>query len=214
MHSPPRWCIKIKPVKHELGGRDRHYVVACALLIMTLLTYKKRPELVAIIFKVIQKVGRPNEFCDHWWRALPVDDLALADSVIRIQFTEIWIDLNEVQELLVILEDLFNRDLLAAGNFGVEIYPASQSPFWLSMSYGRDVVRINVHWWEYNVIGDIDSYFEKFCSALLPRFKSARLHWGKHWPAVGKKYGDQDWTGLCSQRLSQVQGVEEITRSI
>lgn len=60
----------------------------------------------------------------------------------------------------------------------------------MSMSYGRDVIRIDPYWWEYNVIGDLDEYFDKFWKVLLP-FESARLHWGKHWPAVGKTYGSR-----------------------
>jgi hypothetical protein len=56
----------------------------------------------------------------------------------------------------------------------------------MSQSYGRDVVRIDPYWWEYNPEGNLTDFFEKYWKALLP-IETARLHWGKHFPAVGNR---------------------------
>jgi D-arabinono-1,4-lactone oxidase len=180
----------VVPYVHPLESRNMNYAAATTFLATAWLTYDNAPQLAALIFNIIQPVGSVQNFCDHWYRALPNDDLALIDVVIRVQFTEIWLDLEDAQKVFDTLTTLFKNDLFAAGNFGVEIYPGKKSPFWMSMSYGRDVIRIDPYWWEYNVIGDLDEYFDKFWKVLLP-FESARLHWGKHWPAVGKTYGSR-----------------------
>jgi D-arabinono-1,4-lactone oxidase len=180
----------VVPYVHPLESRNMNYAAATTFLATAWLTYDNAPQLAALIFNIIQPVGSSQNFCDHWYRALPNDDLALIDVVIRVQFTEIWIDLEDAQKVFDTLTTLFKNDQFAAGNFGVEIYPGKKSPFWMSMSYGRDVIRIDPYWWEYNVIGDLDEYFDKFWKVLLP-FESARLHWGKHWPAVGKTYGSR-----------------------
>ncbi|KAF3916737.1 hypothetical protein ABW20_dc0107024 [Dactylellina cionopaga] len=181
----------IVPYKHPLKGRTMNYAAAATFLATDWLTFKNAPKLAALIFNFIQRVGSGQSFADHWNIALPNDDQALIDTVIRVQFTEIWIDIEDAEDVLAALTDLFKVDPFAAGNFGVEIYPGKQSPFWMSMSYGRDVIRIDPYWWEYNVIGDLNSYFDKFWKVLLPRFPSARLHWGKHWPNLGTVYGDR-----------------------
>ncbi|CAM6127034.1 unnamed protein product [Calypogeia fissa] len=180
----------VVPYEHPLSSRNMNYAAAATFLATAWLTYENAPKLAALIFNMIQRVGSGRNFCDHWYRVLPNDDQALIDTVVRVQFSEIWIDLEDAQKVFDTLTDLLKTDPAAAGNLGVEIYPGKQSPFWMSMSYGRNVIRIDLYWLEYNVIGDLEGYFDKFWKVLLP-FESARLHWGKHWPAVGKTYGDR-----------------------
>ena len=74
-----------------------------------------------------------------------------------------------------------------AGNFATEIYGAKESPFWLSMSYGHDVVRVDPYWYHYNK-GDIRNYYTHFWNALLD-LPGARLHWGKYLPNSGQQCG-------------------------
>ncbi|KAG0052421.1 hypothetical protein BGZ83_002634 [Gryganskiella cystojenkinii] len=180
----------IVPYDHPLKTRNMNYTAAATLLATSWLTHDNLPQLAAVIFNIIQVVGSGANFCGHWYEVLPNDDEALVDSVTRVQFTEIWIDLEEAQDVLDALTTLFKNDPDAAGNFGVELYPAKDSPFWMSMSYGRKVLRVDVLWWEYNVIGTLEEFYEKFWKVLLP-FNSARLHWGKHFPAIGNTYGDR-----------------------
>jgi D-arabinono-1,4-lactone oxidase len=59
----------------------------------------------------------------------------------------------------------------------------------MSQSYGRDVIRIDPYWWECNPRGTLEEFFAKYWDVLLV-IPTARLHWGKHIPKVGSKYGD------------------------
>jgi len=77
------------------------------------------------------------------------------------------------------MERIFKENPTSAGNLGVEVYGAKQSPFWLSMSYGSDVIRIDPYWWEHNVKGNLNDFFGVFWQGLL-QIEGARCHWGKH----------------------------------
>lgn len=183
----------IVPYVHVLSSKRQNYFAALALTAANALDYsnsKIEQDIAAFIIKLMSPISvTPKYFCDHWYLALPNDDQALIDSVIRVQFTEIWLDLARTPDAYNALTALFAKDPLAGGNFGVELYCAKQSPFWMSQSYGRDVVRVDPYWWEYNPEGNLNSFFEKYWKALLP-IPTARLHWGKHFPAVGTRYGD------------------------
>ncbi len=134
--------------------------------------------------------ARPRNFTDHWWRVLPNDDLASINTWVRVQFTEVWIDIAEADAVIETLQELFTVDEIACGSFGVEIYPAKRSPFWMSMAHGRDVIRIDPYWLEYNSRGTLEDFFNRFWVPLLSKFPSARLHWGKHVPAFGQRFGE------------------------
>jgi D-arabinono-1,4-lactone oxidase len=84
------------------------------------------------------------------------------------------------------LDELF-KDQKAAGNFATEIYGAKESPFWLSMSYGGDMVRVDPYWLARNR-GDLRKYFSYFWGVLLD-ISGTRLHWGKYLPLPGQKCG-------------------------
>lgn len=180
---------KIKPYKHPLTGLVTNLAAGLVLQVTAALTKVGCSKLAACIFTTFQPAGTSQTFCDHWYIALPNDDQALIDSVIRVQFTEIWIDIEEAPKVLQALVDLFEKVPAAAGNFGVEIYAAKRSPFWLSMSFGRDCIRVDPYWFEYNEVGDLYDYFKPFWDLLLG-FKTARLHWGKHWPTSDRDLYD------------------------
>jgi hypothetical protein len=182
----------IEPYHHVLQQQWMNYAAAVALYLVNELEsapLEALQELANFIVRLINPIGPPRKFCDHWYIALPNDDQALIDTAIRVQFTEIWIDVARIPETMSALQALFERDPLAAGNFGVEIYCAKASPFWMSQSYGRDVVRVDPYWWEYNPKGNLQDFFTKYWNVLLT-IPTARLHWGKHFPAVGTKFGD------------------------
>ncbi|XXY46656.1 D-arabinono-1,4-lactone oxidase [Sorangium sp. So ce269] len=182
----------IEPYHHILQQQWMNYAAATALYLVNELdnaSEEALQELADFIVRVVNPIGPRRDFCDHWYLALPNDDQALIDTVIRVQFTEIWIDVARIPETMSALQDLFERDPLAAGNFGVEIYCAKASDFWMSQSYGRDVVRVDPYWWEYNPKGNLQDFFTKYWNVLLT-IPTARLHWGKHFPAVGTKFGN------------------------
>ncbi|CAG8656562.1 20480_t:CDS:1, partial [Dentiscutata erythropus] len=136
-----------------------------------------------IIGKVLNQfvpIGKPQEFTDLWYNALPNDDQADVDYLIKTSFTEIWFPLEQIDEVMTKLEKLFSDHPSYAGNFALELYGAKRSPYWLSPSYEHDVFRVDPYWWEHN-FGDPREYFEKFWNILLP-INGARLHWGKYLP--------------------------------
>lgn len=186
---------------HPLQKSYMDYAAALALYVMNELEHeadkgKKNPieekilrDIFAGILDIIMPLKEKNHFCDFWYIALPNDDQALIDTIIRVQFTEIWIDMNDIELVFHKLKTIF-ADPDAGGNFGVEIYATKQSKFWMSQSYGHNVIRIDPYWWEFNPTGNIKKYYEKFWKELLP-IPSARLHWGKHFPEINKQYGDK-----------------------
>ena len=83
----------------------------------------------------------------------------------------------------------------AAGNFAVEIYPAKSSKFWLSMSYGENMIRVDPYWYHYNPCGTARKYFNFFWNQLLPMMSKStpvRLHWGKFLPQPGQELRDMN----------------------
>ena len=130
---------------------------------------------------------KPVSFRDIWFEALPMDNEAHTDSIIRVHFTEIWIPLSQCQIIVDRLQELFNNQK-AANNFATEIYGAKKSPFWLSMSYDQDMVRVDPYWWAFNK-GDPRVFFSYFWDVLLD-IPGTRLHWGKYLPLPGQKCGN------------------------
>ncbi|XXY19965.1 D-arabinono-1,4-lactone oxidase [Sorangium sp. So ce216] len=182
----------IVPYEHELQQKWRNYAAAAALYAVNELESTGLDVLQSVarfIVTLMNPIDEPKRFCDRWHLALPHDDQALIDTLLRVQFTEVWLDVSKTGEVLSALRDLFKSDERADGNFGIEIYGAKESPFWMSQSYGRDVVRIDPYWWEYNPRGSLEEFFTKYWDVLLT-IPTARLHWGKHFPEVGARFGD------------------------
>lgn len=183
--------LPIVPYHHVLQKTYMNYAAAAVLFAVNELQNEDSAisnKIASFFLKLMsQLVSTP--FCDHWYIALPNDDQALIDTVIRVQFTEIWIDVQHTDLVLSALNKLFDNDPLAAGNFGVELYGAKASPFWMSQSYGRNVIRVDPYWWEFNPTGNLHDFFTKYWNVLLT-IPTARLHWGKHFPAVGQKFGN------------------------
>ena len=167
-------------------------MAAIALAICNFLLQK--PEPTETDYKIIGDILRPFvplnkkpvSFRDIWFETLPMDNDAHTDSIIRVHFTEIWIPLNQCQTIVDRLQELF-KNQKAANNFATEIYGAKKSPFWLSMSYDQDMVRIDPYWWAFNK-GDPRVFFSYFWDVLLD-IPGTRLHWGKYLPLPGQKCG-------------------------
>ena len=80
-----------------------------------------------------------------------MDNEVQVDSIIRVEFTEIWVPIDQCQTWCgSSKQKLFSKNQKAANNFAIEIYGAKSSPFWLSMSYQQDMVRDDPYWWTYN----------------------------------------------------------------
>jgi len=135
-------------------------------------------------------VTEPKVFRDVWWKALPMDNPNYTETSFKTDFTELWIPIAECDRVMKLLTDMFAENEEAAGSFAIEIYCAKQSPFWLSMACGGDVVRVDVYWHHANC-GDPRDFFGYYWDVLLG-VPGARLHWGKYLPITGTKYGRVD----------------------
>jgi len=178
--------------KHPLKTDFMNVACWAAITLSSKFERKGWYPVVGFIINLLNPIdSQPRSINDFWWRAIPCDDEAQVETLIRMQFTEIWIDATYANEILNALRGLFENPA-ACGNFGCELYMAKKSPFWMSMSYGRDVVRIDPYWWEYNSVGTLQDYFTFFWDTLIPLTDKLRLHWGKHWPDPGTKFSGRD----------------------
>ena len=167
-------------------------MAAIALAICNFLIEKPDPtaidyDIIGAILRVFVPLGKPKPFRDIWFETLPMDNEAHTDSIIKVDFTEIWMPLDQCQTVMDKLAKLFENQK-AAGNFATEIYSAKESPFWLSMSYNQKMVRVDPYWWAYNK-GNKREYFSYFWDVLLD-IPGTRLHWGKYLPLPGQKCGN------------------------
>lgn len=143
-------------------------------------------KIVGSLLREFVPLDRKETFNDRWLAVLPCDDQARVDTLVKVVFTEIWLPLDQLSNALDRLTRLV-EDPAVASNIIVELYGAKASPFWLSPSFDRDVVRVDVFWWAHN-IGSARRHFAQFWNVLL-ELPGARLHWGKHLPDVGSTYG-------------------------
>lgn len=141
------------------------------------------------VFAPVDEEKRRQIFCDTWQKALPLDDQAPVDGLISTSFSEIWFPREQLNEVMKKTNELFKNNPKAAGNLIVELYCAKQSPFWLSPSYGSDALRMDLYWWDHNLVGDANTYFGQFFETFKD-VPGVRYHWGKHMPHPGEKYGE------------------------
>ncbi|CAH3138559.1 unnamed protein product [Pocillopora meandrina] len=169
-------------------------MAAIALSICNFILQKKDPtaldyDIIGLILcQFVPLNDKPTKFYDMWYHALPMDNEAHVDTIIRVDFTEIWVPISQCQTVMDKLQKLFSENQKAANNFATEIYGAKSSPFWLSMSYQQDMVRVDPYWWAYNK-GDARTFFSYFWDILL-EIPGTRLHWGKYLPLPGQKCGN------------------------
>ena len=166
-------------------------MAAIALAICNCLLQEKHPtetdyDIIGAILKGFVSLENVQLFRDKWFKALPMDNENHTDTVLRIDFTEIWIPIDQCQTVMDKLQDLF-KNQQACGNLPTEIYGAKESPFWLSMSYNQKMVRVDPYWWDYNK-GDKRQFFSYFWDVLLD-IPGTRLHWGKYLPHPGQPCG-------------------------
>ena len=143
--------------------------------------------LIGLLLRPFVSLGETKSFRDIWYKTLPMDNEVPTDSNMKMDFTEIWIPLEQCQNVMDKLQELF-EDQQACNNLASEIYGAKETPFWLSMSYNQKMVRVDPYWWAYNK-GDKRKFFSYFWDTLLD-IPGSRLHWGKYLPLPGQKCGN------------------------
>ena len=181
----------IVPFRNTLGNPLAAAGAALVLTICNRLLVDKPGEItydvIGYLLRQFVSLKDTQNFADAWDLTLPSDNQTPVDTIIKVDFTEVWLPLDQCQPVMDKLKELF-KNQQAAGNFATEIYCAKESPFWMSMAYGRNVVRVDRYWYHYNE-GDLRTYFSYFWDVLL-ELPGARLHWGKYLPHYGQKCGD------------------------
>jgi len=132
------------------------------------------------VFVPINTAEHPaQQFQDYWWHGLPMDN-QVSDVLMPTEFTEIWIPISQTEAVMNAMLDHYRQGGMAAtGSYSCEVYAARSSKFWMSPSYGEDVVRVDIFWFGYNKGNPVD-YYNQFWD-LLKGF-GFRLHWGKYLP--------------------------------
>jgi len=159
-------------------------------------------------------ISGKQSFNDLWHVVLPSDNDVVVDPVFdKTQFTEVWLPVDQTNEVIDALKVALKNDPLMSGPFAIEIYGAKKSEFWLSCSYGYDVIRIDPYWYsnqnpkpkheQYEEI--LRNFFTKYWEILLP-MDNARCHWGKWMPRCGQILGQklvygQDFLKLRFEKL-------------
>lgn len=183
---------QLVPYNHQLKSKFLNLICAAILKVANFLnTFDSdiTRRLMALLLGILVKKGDFQQFCDHWYNALPVDDQALIDTYMDTAFTEVWLPISKTSEVMAALHDMLAKDPSSAGNFAIEIYSAKAAPFWLSAAFERDVIRVDPYWWKNNAFGQPEDFFSKYWNRLL-QIEGARLHWGKYIPKPGQKFGD------------------------
>jgi D-arabinono-1,4-lactone oxidase len=143
------------------------------------------------LMTLIMHATIPNgrvSFRGPWLSILPMDN-EVDNDLLPVSFSELWIDLDQATEVARTLGDHYSGDtgFQHTGSFACELYGAKKSRFWLSPSYGRDTIRVDLMHLDQGRIRPETEYFPQFWS-LLERFEP-RYHWGKQMPPSGRAAG-------------------------
>lgn len=118
-----------------------------------------------------------QRFWEPWWEGLPMDN-AVDYSLMPTGFTEMWIPLSRAKDVMNKMRRHYEEGGFAGtGTYTCEIYPTGSSDYWMSPSYGEDVIKIDTFWFEKNKGNPDQNFYPQFWE-LLAEF-DYRLHWGK-----------------------------------
>ncbi len=139
------------------------------------------PRLLDIFVPIDDPEKGPQQFQDYWWSGLCMDN-KMNDKLLPIHFTELWIPLAQSQSVMNELKAFFSESTENTGTFCLEIYAARASKFWMSPSYGTDVIRLDVFWFSNTNKDPVTTLFQRYWD----RFGKYdfRCHWGKYLPGT------------------------------
>ncbi|BDS10171.1 FAD-binding protein [Aureispira anguillae] len=153
------------------------------------------PSILKNVFVKLDGDAGPQQFWDTWWQGLPMDN-QIDDHLLPTWFTEIWIPVDQTQAVMNKMNDFFEQASFdETDTFSYEFYATTKSKFWMSPSYDKDVVRVDVFWFGSNYEQPTDRFYPQFWD-LLKDF-DYRLHWGKflvqNTPSVPSNYIEQQY---------------------
>ncbi|HJK92171.1 MAG TPA: D-arabinono-1,4-lactone oxidase [Polyangiaceae bacterium LLY-WYZ-15_(1-7)] len=146
--------------------------------------------------------AKGQKFWDSWRCALPMDN-QMDDTLWPTEFTELWVPVEKTADVMNALKTYYAGDGTAkgayerTGAFSCEVYGAKTSRFWMSPSYGADVVRIDVFWFAGNA-GTPEDFYAGFWDLLKPF--GFRPHWGKWLPDAS-----DEWAAYYREQLPKLE---------
>jgi len=120
-----------------------------------------------------------EQFWDHWHRGLPTDN-TISDLWMPTEFTELFIDIRHTTKTMRRLRDFWRDDerMERTGPYTTEVYPSKESQFWMSPSFRRRSVRVDMLWFKSGKTNPDQAFYPQYWELLRPL--SFRFHWGKH----------------------------------
>ncbi len=143
------------------------------------------PKILGVFVQLNDDKHPPQKFSDIWYNGIPMDN-QMSDRLFPVWFTELWIDIDKAEEVMNELHSFYQEGPDNTGAFSCEIYAAKANQFWLSPSYGHNVIRIDVFWFAKDN-GDPTVFYDKFWK-LLAKYHF-RPHWGKYLPKSDSEQG-------------------------
>lgn len=126
-------------------------------------------------------------FWGPWLDVLPMDD-PIDHTILPCSFTELFIPLERTPEVMRTLQECVAQDPSGwMGTFAIELYAGKRSRFWLSPSYGADMLRVDVVEIARGRGRSERDLFAKAWAALAPF--DFRYHWAKHMAAASGELG-------------------------
>ena len=140
------------------------------------------PLMIDMYFPVNSDSNPPQQFWDHWLGSLPMDTLEFSNTLMNLDYSEFWFDIEHCQEVIDTLKEYYDKGGVAAtGIYTVELLPAKRSNFWLSPGYGRNSFRLNFMRFA-GEAGSPDEFYYQYYQLFQEKGIPFRLHWGKHMP--------------------------------
>lgn len=140
------------------------------------------PMILPAILSEFVAVGENQQFQDYWYTGLCMDN-NMDDKLMPVKFTELWIPMSQAQHVMRALNNFYGvngEHTNNTGYFSTEIYGAKASKFWMSPSFGNDMIRIDVFWFANTDKDPVQTLFQNYWNAL--ESFNFRCHWGKYIP--------------------------------
>ena len=132
--------------------------------------------------KIGAQRGRPQEFWDHAWSGLPMDN-QISDDLMPTVFTELWIPVDAAPQVMTTLRDFYaGGGFERTGTYACEVYGAKASDFWLSPAHHTDVVRIDLYYFGRSAEPPDQTFYPQFWAKEVLGQYGYRPHWGKYLP--------------------------------
>lgn len=143
------------------------------------------PLLTDLFFPINTHLKPAKKFWDNWLGSLPMDQFEYSNDLFDLVYCEFWISIDKTAEVINLLNDHYQQNGYSATSFyTLEILAAKQTDFWISPSYGSNMLRLNILYFRKTTVTPHD-YFQQFWDLFHDNQINFRLHWGKTLPSPG-----------------------------